>query len=139
MLLYVSLQWTIMSLVFISPTFWLSSPVFICANGKECDENSGGCEPGSVLQTNGYTTLTSEFQLYCDRKYLRGLAQSCIFFGACFGSIILTTLSDKVGRRPTFIYSQLIASISLILTGFSSSVGMYIIFSMCSGFLFWPV
>ncbi|XP_042890618.1 organic cation transporter protein-like isoform X2 [Penaeus japonicus] len=49
------------------------------------------------------STLTSEFQLVCDRGYLRATYQSMMMFGSFFSPIIGGFLADRLGRRLVVI------------------------------------
>jgi hypothetical protein len=55
--------------------FFLPEPSFICKNGEILSESNGGCSAGcdGEILDDGYTTITSSFDLFCDKKYLRSL------------------------------------------------------------------
>jgi len=47
-----------------------------------------------------------QWNLVCDRAYLKDLTQTIFIAGMMFGAIICTILSDKFGRKPVFLFSQ---------------------------------
>jgi len=47
-----------------------------------------------------------QWDLVCDRVYLKDLTQTILVVGMIIGAIICTTLSDKFGRKPVLLISQ---------------------------------
>ncbi|XP_059142943.1 organic cation transporter protein-like [Physella acuta] len=77
------------------------------------------CQRGYDFSKDEYTsTITSDFELVCANKYWRSTSRSVFFSGRLFGAIVFGQLSDRFGRRPTF----LIGVLSLLIAGVIASV-----------------
>ena len=63
------------------------------------------------------STITSDFDLVCDREYLISLAQTFFFFGIVVGVFALGILSDMFGRKKVLVPLL----IALGVTGIASS------------------
>ncbi|XP_066939672.1 solute carrier family 22 member 20-like [Macrobrachium rosenbergii] len=50
------------------------------------------------------TTLTAEFQLTCDRAYLRATYQSIYMLGMFLGALISGFAADRFGRKTTLLF-----------------------------------
>ncbi|XP_042891764.1 organic cation transporter protein-like [Penaeus japonicus] len=66
--------------------------------------SGGGTEERPCFQwdfdNSTYTnTITSEFNLVCDRGYFRAAFKSVFFFGSFFGAMLNGWLSDRLGRK----------------------------------------
>ncbi|KAK7107420.1 organic cation transporter protein-like [Littorina saxatilis] len=76
--------------------------------GNASDVNVTGigresCPAGYVFYTDQYdSTITSDFELVCDRKFWRSTSRSVFFAGRLVGAVIFGQLSDRFGRRPLF-------------------------------------
>ncbi|XP_076444570.1 organic cation transporter protein-like [Babylonia areolata] len=81
----------------------------LLASGKDVDDvNVTGlelqnCPAGYVFSTEEYeSTITSQFELVCTRKYWRSTSKSIFFAGRLAGAVIFGQLSDRFGRKPMF-------------------------------------
>ncbi|XP_013396582.1 organic cation transporter protein-like [Lingula anatina] len=60
-----------------------------------------------VYDTSQYkTSVFSQFNMVCDRKYLNNLAQSMYMAGMLVGAIVIGDLSDRFGRKRLMFISQ---------------------------------
>ncbi|XP_036364181.1 organic cation transporter protein-like [Octopus sinensis] len=71
------------------------------------------CSYGRKFLTEKFSTVVSEFDLVCERKWLKSTLQSVYFAGYLVGSIVFGALSDRFGRRPII----LLANICLVVSG----------------------
>ena len=76
------------------------------------------------------SSAVKSFTLVCDRSQLRASADSVMMLGVMLGSYVFGDLSDKYGRRPTFMLSLLIQVIFGLLTAISPEFVSYTIFRM---------
>ena len=47
-----------------------------------------------------------QWDLVCERAYLKDLTQTILIVGVMFGAMLCSTLSDIFGRKPVFLFSQ---------------------------------
>ncbi|CDW53675.1 cuticle collagen 6 protein [Trichuris trichiura] len=65
------------------------------------------CDFGYVYDRSDYvSTMTTMYNLVCDRAWMRDLIKSLWMFGVLLGSLTLGTLSDRYGRKTIFIISS---------------------------------
>lgn len=91
------------------------------------------CE-GYVYDRSKYqSTTTSEWNLICDKAWLRATGDSLFMVGVMLGSMIFGGLSDKFGRRPIFFLSLVIQLVGGILVAVSPEFISYVIFRLIVG------
>lgn len=78
------------------------------------------------------STLT-EWDLVCDRAWLKATADAIFMVGVLLGSIIFGDLSDRFGRRPIFFISIIIQVFAGIISGLSINYVMFVICRMLVG------
>ncbi|CAF0795542.1 unnamed protein product [Brachionus calyciflorus] len=93
------------------------------------------CDSWSYDKKYFDSTLTEEWNMVCDRSFLRSKVQSIYFCGYLVGSLMLGNLADKFGRRPVMLFSFFLILIGFIGTTFGpqQSYGFlisYIIYSI---------
>ncbi|XP_047346663.1 organic cation transporter protein [Vespa velutina] len=79
------------------------------------------------------STTTSEWNLVCDRAWLRATGDSLFMVGVMLGSMIFGALSDKFGRRPIFFLSLVIQLAGGILVAIVPEFISYVIFRLIVG------
>ncbi|XP_070560725.1 organic cation transporter protein-like [Ptychodera flava] len=72
------------------------------------------------------STTVTEWNLVCDRKWLRELAQSAVYAGMTVGSGIFGTIWDRYGRLRSISSALLIQSIFCFLSAASPHLAMFI-------------
>ncbi|KFD68875.1 hypothetical protein M514_10039 [Trichuris suis] len=82
-----------------------------CENGSTniCTESPirKTCDFGYVYDRSDYvSTMTTMYNLVCDRAWMRDLIKSLWMFGVLAGSLTLGTLSDRYGRKTIFVISS---------------------------------
>ncbi|ETE65049.1 Solute carrier family 22 member 13, partial [Ophiophagus hannah] len=73
------------------------------------------CEQGWVYPSMKVPTLVTEFDLVCDRRDLNDISQSIFMGGLLAGSLIFSSLSDRVGSRVSILAA-------LFIMGFFGSI-----------------
>ncbi|KAL7637232.1 UNVERIFIED_CONTAM: hypothetical protein RMT77_011944 [Armadillidium vulgare] len=87
---------------------------------RECDS--------WVFDRNVYvSTIVSEWDLVCDRKWLMSTAQSSYMVGILLGAVICSALSDKFGRRLVSLTCTALFIVSTISTAFSNALITFLI------------
>ncbi|XP_029643937.1 organic cation transporter protein-like [Octopus sinensis] len=65
------------------------------------------CSYGRKFLTEKFSSIISEFDLVCEKKWLRSTLQSVYFVGYLFGSIVFGVISDRFGRKRSFFLANL--------------------------------
>ncbi|XP_028981769.1 organic cation transporter protein isoform X2 [Diachasma alloeum] len=87
-----------------------------------------------VYDTSIYkSTTTTEWNLVCDKAWLRAMGDSLFMVGVMLGSMIFGGLSDKFGRRPIFFLSLVIQLVGGILVAVAPEYISYVIFRLIVG------
>ncbi|KAK9506077.1 hypothetical protein O3M35_008076 [Rhynocoris fuscipes] len=79
------------------------------------------------------TTTTSEWNLVCDRAWLRATSDALLMIGVMLGSIIFGDLSDRLGRKPIFFISLVLQVIFGVLVSISPDVYTFMLTRMIVG------
>ncbi|XP_026830910.1 organic cation transporter protein isoform X2 [Ooceraea biroi] len=79
------------------------------------------------------STTTSEWDLVCDKAWLRATGDALFMVGVMLGSMIFGGLSDKYGRRPIFFLSLVIQLVGGILVAVAPEFISYVIFRLIVG------
>lgn len=74
-----------------------------------------------------------QWNLVCDRAWLRATGDSLFMVGVMLGSMIFGALSDKFGRRPIFFLSLVIQLAGGILVAIVPEFISYVIFRLIVG------
>ena len=69
----------------------------------------------------------------CDRAYLKDLTQTILIVGVMFGAMICTTLSDKFGRKPIFLFSQWAMVVVGVANAFAPNYYVFTVLRFCTG------
>ncbi|XP_073515619.1 solute carrier family 22 member 6-B-like [Phyllobates terribilis] len=136
--------------------FWLHAHIPLASNGKfsSCLRytspqfsllNYSSTTNTSNLETetcaNGYmydnseysSTIINKWDLVCNQRRMRQLAQSIYMAGVLAGSIVFGGLSDKFGRRPLNIWSNLQMFVTGIGAAFAPNYIVYCVFRFLTG------
>ncbi|KAK7100198.1 organic cation transporter protein-like [Littorina saxatilis] len=71
------------------------------------DTHQYPCPYGYEYDFRRELSFRTEFDLVCDRNLLGGLVQTLVIFGQGCGAVLSSICSDRFGRKPTLIASQL--------------------------------
>ncbi|XP_067831807.1 solute carrier family 22 member 6-A-like isoform X2 [Heptranchias perlo] len=73
------------------------------------------------------------WDLVCNKKSLKPMAQSVYMGGVLVGALVLGALSDRFGRRTVLLWSHMQMAISGICAAFSSSFALYCFWRFVTG------
>jgi OCT family organic cation transporter-like MFS transporter 4/5 len=76
------------------------------------------------------SSAVKDFTLVCDRAPMRASADSFMMVGVMIGSYVFGDLSDRFGRKPTFILSLVIQVVFGLLTAVAPEFISYTICRM---------
>ncbi|CAG9135425.1 unnamed protein product [Plutella xylostella] len=101
-----------MAIIFLTPkaSFWCSK---FDSNSTSTVVNNtcySGCVEYEYDTSPMETSIVSEWDLVCERQWLASFTQTVLQFGILIGSIMFGFLSDRYGRRSSFL-----ASITLLI------------------------
>ncbi|TKS68237.1 Solute carrier family 22 member 7 [Collichthys lucidus] len=93
------------------------------------------CQTGWVYDNTTFkSTLTSEWDLVCDRRGKNKATATIFFVGVMFGAMSFGSLSDRFGRRIMLLVSYVSGMIFAIASAFSTSYIMFAVLRFFTGF-----
>ena len=114
----------------------IDSPYSQCEyrNGEFCDKNSGLIY--RKIYDKSLHNWSYSFDLYCNNEHYIPLIGSSFFFGGILGSILITPLPDKFGRKKIFNSLTFISCLMHINLLFSNNPFHIVIICFISGFCY---
>jgi len=76
-----------------------------------------------------------QWDLVCDRSYLKDLTQTIFIVGVTIGALSCTILADKFGRKPVFLFSQWALVVVGVANAFAPNYLVFVILRFFSGML----
>jgi len=76
-----------------------------------------------------------QWDLVCDRAYLKDLSQTILIIGVMIGAMGFTILSDNLGRKPVFLFSQWAMVVVGVITAFVPNYYVFLVLRFCTGAL----
>ncbi|XP_068633910.1 organic cation transporter protein-like isoform X2 [Battus philenor] len=119
--------WHQMSIIFLAPPM-----NFTCADsqldfGSVCRSEYSNCSEFKYDRNVFHETIISEWDLVCDREWLKSLTQTFFMLGILVGSMVFGHLSDRFGRRLPFVAAVCLQLVSGVTTAFSVNWYMFTI------------
>ena len=74
-----------------------------------------------------------QWDLVCKRAYLKDLSQTILTVGVMFGAMGFTTLSDRIGRKPVFLFSQWAMVVVGVITAFVPNFYVFLVLRFFTG------
>ncbi|XP_035665062.1 organic cation transporter protein-like [Branchiostoma floridae] len=98
-----------------------SNQTVTCSHGWEYDQ--------SVY----HSTVVTDYDLVCERHWLKELGQSIFMVGVAAGGLISGTTSDRFGRRPTVVACIVIQLISGLAAAFTTDYVTFLVLRLLAG------
>ena len=76
-----------------------------------------------------------QWDLVCDREYLKDLSQTILVVGVIFGAMVFTSLSDHLGRKPVFLFTQWALAVVGVANAFVANYHAFLALRFCTGAL----
>ncbi|XP_029643865.2 solute carrier family 22 member 3-like [Octopus sinensis] len=92
------------------------------------------CSYGRKFLTENFSTIVSEFDLVCERKWLKSTLQSVYFAGYLVGSFVTGILADRIGRKPCFFLTATCITVCGVIKIFVSSLTLLTVFYFMQAF-----
>uniref|UniRef100_M3YKR3 Major facilitator superfamily (MFS) profile domain-containing protein n=1 Tax=Mustela putorius furo TaxID=9669 RepID=M3YKR3_MUSPF len=95
------------------------------------------CKDGWVYDLSTFpATIVTEWDLVCEARPLRDLAQSIYMAGVLVGAAVFGSLADRLGRKGPLVWSYLQLAVSGAATAYFGSFGAYCVFRFLMGMTF---
>ncbi|KAF7996813.1 hypothetical protein HCN44_002459 [Aphidius gifuensis] len=110
-------------------------PEFECYNRNVSlsNETCGSCDKFIYDTDIVNVSTTTEWNLVCEREWMRSTSESLLMTGVMVGSICLGSLSDHMGRRPVFFFSLIVQLVAGMAIAFSPNYITYVILRLIVG------
>ncbi|XP_027974225.1 solute carrier family 22 member 8 [Eumetopias jubatus] len=105
-------------------------------NATVPNDTQGATEPcldGWAYDLSTADSIVTEWDLVCESRRLKEVAQSVFMAGTLIGGIVLGDLSDRFGRKPILTCSYLLLAASGSGAAFSPNVSIYMVFRFLCG------
>lgn len=93
------------------------------------------CQNGWEYLGNDGNTIVTEWDLVCTRDYWKDASQTVLVVGVMIGAMGFTALSDYVGRKPVFLFSQWAMIVVGVATAFINNFYVFAVFRFFTGML----
>ncbi|GBP82661.1 Organic cation transporter protein [Eumeta japonica] len=108
--------------------FILPDVDYVCADNPQMNvTHQCPCENPVYDQSIFESTVTSTWNLICDRTWLASLAQSILQVGILAGSIVYGYISDRFGRKPAVLLALSVEVAAVALSAVVPELWMFII------------
>ncbi|XP_063046688.1 organic cation/carnitine transporter 2-like [Engraulis encrasicolus] len=93
-----------------------------------------GCMDGWVFSKDRYvSTIVTEWNLVCDDAWKAPFTLTVFFLGVLAGSFCSGIVSDRYGRKPTFLITMVLQTLVSVLQSASSSYEMFCVLYFVAG------
>uniref|UniRef100_L7M4L0 Putative synaptic vesicle transporter svop n=1 Tax=Rhipicephalus pulchellus TaxID=72859 RepID=L7M4L0_RHIPC len=87
---------------------------------------SVSCETWNYGYSFSGHTVVQEWDLVCERAWMRSLVQSSLMTGMLIGCLLCSALGDRLGRRPLLVSSCALTNMAGLATAAAPSFGVFL-------------
>jgi MFS family permease len=104
-----------------------------------CDAGDEGCTPDDFCNSaysfgpGTQNSYVADYDLVCERSFVPALMTSIYFAGFGVGAFLIGSVSDKWGRRPTFLASSLLGAIVHAMIAFTNTYQAILVLKFFTG------
>ncbi|CAL1601323.1 unnamed protein product [Knipowitschia caucasica] len=99
------------------------------------DVSTVPCPKGWIYDNSTFkSTLTSQWDLVCDKRGKNKATATIFFVGVMFGAMTFGLLSDRFGRRITLLLSYVSGMLFAVASAFSTTYLMFAVLRFMTGF-----
>jgi len=124
----------------------LNKSIPIAADGKGWDKCSKfeditvsnrtvGCDGDWTYTGDVGKSIVNEWDLVCDRSALVEMSQTIMVLGVMFGAMFFSMMSDRFGRKPVFLFSEIAMVVVGVTTSFVNNYYLFCVLRFCAGAL----
>uniref|UniRef100_A0A0L8FVM8 Major facilitator superfamily (MFS) profile domain-containing protein n=1 Tax=Octopus bimaculoides TaxID=37653 RepID=A0A0L8FVM8_OCTBM len=92
------------------------------------------CNNGRKFYSDHLSSIVSEFDLACEREWLKNIAVSAMFAGFLVGNILFGTLSDSFGRFKMFCVANALSILCGLIKIYSPNIIVFFVIYILEGF-----
>ncbi|XP_063002347.1 solute carrier family 22 member 6-A-like [Elgaria multicarinata webbii] len=116
---------------FVTPRWHLNGSA---TGGNETQGDTEPCHDGWIYDRSIFAnTIIMEWDLVCNLRTRRQMAQSIYMGGVLAGALVFGSLADRFGRKAVLSWSYLQMAVSGVCTAFSPSLMAYCVFRFLVG------
>ncbi|KAJ8707424.1 hypothetical protein PYW08_010676 [Mythimna loreyi] len=118
----------------VSPTPMNASDSMLRACSVRVDDSlpEVPCEKFSYDDSGFKSTIVSEWDLVCQRKYLRSLVQPATQAGFLIGYLTFGVMADRIGRKTPVMIAVTVQAVAGLITAFMSRFELFLLFKVIS-------
>ena len=105
--------------------------IAVFSNGSQLEHTP--CVFGNSYSLPVSSSVVSEFDLVCEDAYLAKLSQTLVIVGQGFGAVLITIVSDRLGRRPVLIAANLGLLVCGLVVAYAPNFLVFAIFKFIIG------
>ncbi|XP_047494622.1 organic cation transporter protein-like isoform X2 [Penaeus chinensis] len=102
---------------------------------EHLSNNTKTCTSWAFDDSVFQSTLVSEFNLVCGRRWMMATVQASYMSGLLVGSLVMGQLSDRFGRRTMTLYCAVAATVAGICASFVNTYTFFLVMRFVIAFL----
>jgi len=114
---------------------WDKCHVYTDPSPRRSSNETEDCSDGWHYYGDAGRTIVSEWDLVCDNSYLVETTQTVMVVGVMCGAMFFSTMSDYIGRKPVFLFSEWAMVVVGVSTAFVKNYYIFAVLRFLAGAL----